>query len=778
MGTEGAGLAVREFPVQGLDCADCAQLLEKAVCKIKGVAGAQADFIKSSLRVEYAPEQVQPGEIIQAIEGAGYGVLAEASTMTFVVEGMDCADEEKLIRKGLGDLAGIEEMDFFVVSGTLRVRYKPALVDTGAIIRAIGRAGFTAKVQRLELAVPSWKGRRQIILLGLCGLLAGLGFGLSEAGFGHYIVDSIYVLAIIIGGFSTARKALAAARNLTPDMNLLMTVAVIGAAAIDQWTEAVAVVFLFSLANILESYSLERTRRAIRSLLELSPQEATVKREEIETIVPVEEVRLGEMIVIYPSAKIPLDGEVLEGSSTVNQAPITGESMPVKKGPKDTVFAGSINQRGSLAVRVTHLAGDTTLARIIHMVEEAQAQKAPSQGFVERFARYYTPAVIAAAALVMAIPPLLLGQPFNPWFYRSLVLLVISCPCALVISTPVAIVSGLAGAARSGILIKGGVHLENAGAIRVIAFDKTGTLTRGEPVVTQVVPLSGRTAGEVLGIAAAVESRSEHHLAQAILNRAEQEGVGFAKQVEEFEAIPGKGVRARLNGETFYVGSHQLFADLELCREDLCVRAEALENESQTVVVVGSSQGPMGLIVIEDALRPEAPEAVNRLRRAGIKKLVMLTGDNPGAARAVADRLGLDSYFAGLMPADKVGVIRGLLEEGNRVAMVGDGVNDAPALATATLGIAMGAAGSDAAIEAADIALMSDDLNKLPVAIRLSRQARRIIKTNIVLAIAAKAIFLALGAVGLATLWMAVFADMGVSLIVILNGLRLYRAAR
>ncbi|MCL4503772.1 MAG: cadmium-translocating P-type ATPase [Deltaproteobacteria bacterium] len=796
--SETAEIVKEDIPVQGLDCADCAQLLEKAVCKLKGVTGAQADFIKSSLRVEYSPEQVLPGEIIQAVQGAGYAVPAgEINTTTIVVEGMDCADEEKLIRKALGDLSGIEGLDFFLVSGTLRVNYNPALTDTEAVIRAIGRAGFTARVQRLELAVPSWKGGRQIVFLGLCALLAGMGFAISQLdsvlgpvlmhlgavlgidllqlGFSHVLADFLYSAAMIVGGFSTARKALAAAKNLTPDMNLLMTVAVIGAAAIDQWTEAVAVVFLFSLANILENYSLERTRRAIRSLLELSPQEATVKRDEIETTVPVEEVRLGETIIIYPGAKIPLDGEVLEGNSTVNQAPITGESMPVKKGTGDVVFAGSINQRGSLAVRVTHLAGDTTLARIIHMVEEAQAQKAPSQGFVDRFAKYYTPAVIVAAVLVMAIPPLLLGQPFNPWFYRSLVLLVISCPCALVISTPVAIVSGLAGAARTGILIKGGVHLENAGAIRVMAFDKTGTLTRGEPEVTQVVPLSGWTAGEVLGMAAAVERRSEHHLAQAILNRATQEGVSFTKQVEEFEAIPGKGVRARINGKTFYVGSHQLFADLELCREDLCVRAEALENESQTVVVVGSSQGPMGLIVIEDALRPEAPEAMDRLRRVGIEKLVMLTGDNPSAARAVAERLGLDSYIAGLLPADKVGVVKRLLEEGNRVAMVGDGVNDAPALATATLGIAMGAAGSDAAIEAADIALMSDDLAKLPVAISLSRKARRIIKANIILAIAAKTIFLALGAVGLATLWMAVFADMGVSLMVILNGLRAFK---
>ncbi len=766
-----------EIPVQGLDCADCAQLLEKAVSKVSGIAGAKADFLKSSLHVEYDPEQVQPSEINLAIEGAGYAVASEVSATTLVVEGMDCAEEEKLIRKALGGLAGIERMDFFLVSGTLRVKFKPPLIDKEAIIQTLGQAGFVARVKRLELAMPSWQGRTQLILLGLCGLLAGLGYGLSEMGFGHALVDPLYALAIIIGGYPIARKALGAARSLTPDINLLMTVAVIGAAAIGQWTEAVAVVFLFLLANILEGYSLERTRRAIRSLLELSPPEATVIREEREMTVPVEEVMVGEVIVIYPGAKIPLDGNVLEGSTTVNQAPITGESAPVSKGPEDLVFAGSINQRGALKVQVSHLAGDTTLARIIHMVEEAQTQKAPSQGFVDKFAKYYTPAVIAAAMLVMAIPPLLLGQPFITWFYRSLVLLVISCPCALVISTPVAIVSGLAGAARNGILIKGGAHLENAGTIRVIAFDKTGTLTRGEPIVTQVVPLGGWTAGEVLGIAAAVESRSEHHLAKAILDRAEQEGSNFPPQVEEFVAIPGKGVRARFNGETYYVGSHQMFADLELCREEFCVRVEALENESQTVVAIGSSQGPMGLIVIQDALRPEAPEAINRLRHEGIKKLVMLTGDNPSAARSVANRLGFDLFFAGLMPADKAGAVKQLLAEGNQVAMVGDGVNDAPALATATLGIAMGAAGSDAAIEAADIALMSDDLGKLPLAIRLSRKARRIIKTNIILALAAKGVFLALGVVGLATLWMAVFADMGISLLVILNGLRLYWVA-
>jgi len=795
--SEGLEIVQEDFPVQGLDCADCAQLLEKAVSRVRGVTGARADVVKSSVRVEYAPQEAQPGEIVQAIERAGYAVPAELSSTTFVVEGMDCADEEKVIRKELQNLAGIEELNFYLVSGTLRVRYHPALVDSEAIIQAIGEAGFKARVQKLELTVPSWKGSRQFILLGLCGLLAALGFtvsqlshvigpalrhlgtawniGFLQSGPTHVLADFLYSAAIIVGGFPTARKALASARNLTPDMNLLMTVAVIGAVAIEEWTEAAAVVFLFSLANILEGYSLERTRRAIRSLLELSPQEAVVSRE-VEKTVPVEEVRLGETIIIYPGAKIPLDGEVLEGNSAVNQAPITGESIPVKKGPGDEVFAGSINQRGALKVKVSHLAGDTTLARIIHMVEEAQTQKAPSQGFVDRFAKYYTPAVIAAALLIMALPTLLFAEPFHIWFYRALVLLVIACPCALVISTPVAIVSGLAGAARDGILIKGGVHLENAGAIRVIAFDKTGTLTRGEPAVTQVVPLSGWTANEVLFVAVAVESRSEHHLAQAILNRAEQEGVAFAGSVEGFEAIPGKGVRARINGETFYVGSHQLFADLELCREELCLRAETLESESQTVVVVGSSQGPMGLIVVEDTLRPEASEAVNRLRRVGIKELVMLTGDNPGAARAVADRLGLDLYFAGLMPADKVGAVR-RLEDKDRVAMVGDGVNDAPALAAATLGIAMGAAGSDAAIEAADIALMADDLDKLPAAIRLSRKARHIIKANIILAIATKVVFLTLGSVGLATLWMAVFADMGTSLLVILNGLRLYRAA-
>jgi Cd2+/Zn2+-exporting ATPase len=795
---QGTQTISQDFPVWGLHCSDCAQLLEKAIGKLAGVTEVRADNLKSSLRVVFRPAQVPPEAITQAIRCAGYAVPGEAAicSTTFVIEGMDCAEEQKLITEALRDLPGIDRLEFFLISGTLRVSYDQTRVHPDTIMRAIDRAGFQATVKRAELAMPPWQGRRQLILLGLCGFLMALGFvvlylapvlepalprlgtvwgiDLSRPGPGQLLVVLLFSAAIIVGGYPTARKAWAAVRNLTPDMNLLMAVAVVGAVSLGEWTEAVAVVFLFSLAKLLQNSTLERARRVVRSLLDLSPKEATVRRAAGEITVPVGQVRLGETIVIRPGSKIPLDGEVIEGASPVNQAPITGESMPVEKGPADMVFAGSINGRSSLLVRVTHLAEDTTLARIFRLVEEAQAHKAPTQAFVERFARYYTPIVISAALVVMAAPPLIWGQPFASWLYRALVFLVISCPCALVISTPVAIVSGLARSARTGVLIKAGVHLENLAMIRAFAFDKTGTLTQGQPAVTRVVPLDGRTAREVLGVAAAVERRSEHHLAQAILARAAQDGIELSQEIKDCEAIPGKGIKAGVNGLTCYVGSYQMFTDLGLCQPELCAQAEALEGESQTVVVVGSSQGVMGLIVIEDGLRPEALEAVTRLRQAGIAKLVMLTGDNSRVALKVAKALNLDDYVADLMPADKVGAIKKLLDQEERVAMVGDGVNDAPALAAATLGIAMGAAGSDAAIEAADIALMADDLGKLPPAILLSRRVRRIIKVNIFFALATKGIFLLLATLGLATLWMAVFADTGTSIMVILNGLRLH----
>jgi Zn2+/Cd2+-exporting ATPase len=554
-----------------------------------------------------------------------------------------------------------------------------------------------------------------------------------------------------------------------------MLVAVAGAVAIGEWTEAATVVFLFALAQLLETRSMERARHAIRGLMDLASKEALVRRDGVERLVNVDLVGLGETIVIRPGEKIPLDGRVLSGESQVNQAPITGESLPVDKRRHDEVFAGTINGRGALEVSVTHALRDTTLARIISLVEHAQAQRAPSQAFVERFARYYTPLVIAMAAAVAVVPPLLFGQPFNDWLYRGLVLLVISCPCALVISTPVSIVSALAGAARKGVLIKGGIHLERIGAVRCVAFDKTGTLTWGKPEVVTVEPLDGVPAGEVLMLAAALEARSEHPIGRAIVRHAGRSGSRNGT-AEAFQSLPGKGAEARVDGATVLVGNHRLFEERRLCTPAIDRRLEDLSAAGRTAVLVAREGEPIGIICVADRLRDAGREAVMMLRRQGVHRVALLTGDNSATARAIAEELGVDEYRAELLPEDKVSAVNELRQAHGMIAMVGDGINDAPALAAADVGIAMGVVGSDAALETADVALMADELLKIPYTLRLGRATLRNIKTNIAVALGLKAVFLGLAVAGVATLWMAVAADMGASLLVIGNGLRLLRA--
>jgi Cd2+/Zn2+-exporting ATPase len=481
------------------------------------------------------------------------------------------------------------------------------------------------------------------------------------------------------------------------------------------------------------------------------------------------------VIIVKPGEKVPLDGTVLVGTSGVNQAPITGEALPVEKGPGAEVYAGTINGDGALEVRVTRLRRDSTMARIINLVEVAQAQRAPSQTFVERFAKYYTPSVIAVAAAIAVVPPVVFGLPFDTWLYRALVLLVISCPCALVISTPVSIVSALAGAARAGVLIKGGVHLERTARVRAVAFDKTGTLTRGRLEVVDVIPLNGTAPRDLLALAAALESRSEHPLARAIVRKAAAEGLAVAA-ADGFRALPGLGAEATLDGQALLVGSHRLFEERGLCTPAIDARLERLGHEGRTAVLVARGNVPLGIIGLADATRSAGREAVDRLRRQGVERVVMLTGDNAHTARAIAEQLGIEDYLAELLPADKVKAVTALRQRYGAVAMVGDGVNDAPALAAADVGIVMGAAGSDAALETADVALMADDLLKVPYLLRLGRRTLRNIQVNIAFSLGLKALFLALAVGGAATLWMAVVADMGASLLVIANGLRLLRA--
>jgi Cd2+/Zn2+-exporting ATPase len=571
-----------------------------------------------------------------------------------------------------------------------------------------------------------------------------------------------------------AKKAVRAILARRLDMNVLMTIAVLGAIAIGQWDEAATVAFLFALAQLLETYSLERARQAVRRLLAVVPPEATVRRDGQDVRVSVAEVALGETIVVRPGERVALDGIVRAGGSALNQAPITGESMPVEKVPGSQVFAGSINGEGALEVEITHRAQETVLARIIALVEQAQAQKAPTQTLVERFAAIYTPAVIAGAVLIATLPPLLLAEAAWPWVYRALVLLVISCPCALVISTPVAVVCALARAARAGILIKGGRFLEALGGLKALALDKTGTLTRGRPVVVEVRPFHGLDAREVLRLAASVEARSEHPLAAAILHAARERAVARA-EASDFRAVTGRGARAQIGGVTYHVGSHRYMEDLGVCNGTLEAVLDELENRGETPVALSDGARVLGVLGVADQIREGASESLGALRRLGVGPLVILSGDTQRTAEAIGRQAGADEVRAPLLPEDKVKAIQDLVRRHGSVGMVGDGINDAPALATATVGIAMGAAGTDAAVETADVALVRDDLRQLPAAVRLGRKTVRIIRTNIALSLATKAAFVTLAVLGHATLWMAVAADMGTSLAVILNGMRLLR---
>jgi len=582
----------------------------------------------------------------------------------------------------------------------------------------------------------------------------------------------IFVVATIAGAVFPAQRAARALRKGVLDINALMVIAVAGALAIRQWEEAAMVVSLFAAAQWLEAQSLDRARAAIRRLLDLAPADVLVRDESGERRVGLDLVGLGAVMIIRPGDRFPLDGIVTEGRSDVNQAPITGESLPVEKSPGDEVFAGTINGHGALAVRVTRRRNDTTLARIINLVESAQSQRAPVQLFIDRFAAWYTPAVVVFAVLVATVPVLMFGQPFSVWLYRSLVLLVVACPCALVISTPVSIVSALAGAARHGVLIKGGVHLERLSSVRVVAFDKTGTITTGHLRVGEIRKLRGLSDGEVIATAAALESQSEHPIAAAILREARRRGITF-EVPRDVRALPGLGVEGSIDGVAVLCGTPRLFRERGLLTTDLSKAAAILAEQGASPVLVARDGIGIGAIGLIDTTKDDTADVVASLRAEGITRVAILTGDHEAAARAVATHAGIDEVQAALLPQDKVAAVRTLREEAGPVAMVGDGVNDAPALAAADVGIVMGAMGSHAALETADMALMTDDLSKLRYAIRLSRATGANIRTNIAIALALKALFVILAASGVATLWMAVLADTGASALVVANAVRL-----
>ena len=687
-------------------------------------------------------------------------------TTEVMIAGLDCANCAAKLEKRIAGLAGVSGARLAFATGKLTVEHSTPVSALLQVIQESGYRGSVVQGSGAAAELPSVWQERRTQMTAVSGVLLAAAMTLRGMGIQTDLIIPVYLLSMVIGGFHVVRIALYSLKAMSLDMNVLMTIAAVGAAAIGEWSEAATVVFLFSLGNTLQVFSMDRTRRSVRSLMELAPQEALVVRDQVEFLLPVEALSVGDRILVKPGERIPMDGKVVQGFSSVDQAPVTGESVPVDKGIDDEVFAGTLNGSGSLTVEVTRLAGNNTIGRIMHLVEEAQAQRAPSQQFVDVFARYYTPAVIAGAIALVAIPVLLLGQPFQPWFYKSLVLLVISCPCALVISTPVSIVSAIGSASRQGLLIKGGAYLEELGRIRAIAFDKTGTLTEGRLAVAAVVAGVEADENEVLGLAAAVERYSEHPAARAIVSRAKELAL-TVPAAEGFTSQPGVGVAGEVQGMRIQVTRA---SDLPDYWQE---KAQLHQDQGRTVTAVRHNDRVLGLIALADQVRPGARNALDELRNAGVERLTILTGDNRQAADVVAESLNIADVRAELMPEEKVMAVKELRSVQKRVAMVGDGVNDAPALAAATVGIAMGAAGTDAALETADVALMADDLEKVTYGIHLGRKTLGIIKQNIFFSVGIKGVFLVLTLLGMTNLWMAVFADTGAALLVILNGMRL-----
>ncbi|MBW7902561.1 MAG: heavy metal translocating P-type ATPase [Rhodocyclaceae bacterium] len=688
------------------------------------------------------------------------------------VEGMDCPTEEALIRGALGGLPGVGALEFNLMRRRLAVQHRVDALE--AILNALKAIGLEGQPESADApTAPAPRGRWWPLALG--GVCATLAEILSWGGGLPWAAPALALAALACVGPATYRKGWFALRRGDLNINALMSIAVTGAALIGHWPEAAMVMVLFALAERIEARALDRARDAIRGLMALAPETATIRTHDgrwQET--PAGEVRPGAIARVRPGERIALDGVIVDGRSTVNQAPITGESLPVDKTGGDPVFAGTINEAGSFEYRVTAEATQSTLARIIHAVEAAQGGRAPTQRFVDRFARVYTPAVFAVALLVAAVPPLALDGAWTDWIYRALVLLVIACPCALVISTPVTIVSGLAAAARQGILIKGGAYLEAGGALTALALDKTGTITEGRPTLTDLIAIDG-SAGTARILAASLAARSDHPVSLAIARAAEAAGAPL-REVAGFAAIPGRGVRGDIDGHAYQLGNHGLIEALGLCSATIEERLDALERQGKTAVMLVGPAGVLAIFAVADTVRETSRQAIAELHALGVRTL-MLSGDNAHTAETIARRVGIDEARGNLLPEDKLRVVEALLAAPGRgkVGMVGDGINDAPALARADIGFAMGAAGTDTAIETADVALMDDDLRKIPAFVRLSRATSRVLAQNIALALGIKAAFLALTVAGEATMWMAVFADMGASLLVVANGLRLLR---
>jgi Cd2+/Zn2+-exporting ATPase len=817
-----------QLSVPEMDCPSCAGKVESSVRELAGVESVDPQIATGRLTVEYDGAETDADAIAARVEAAGYAVTDDGGeTLRFGIPEMDCASCAGKVESALGAVDGVRAIETRPTTGTAVVTYDRDVTTEEGLVAAIESAGYevTETTAEDETATGGtdgsgslWTSPRALktwvsgvfVAIGLLfeflvpGANAQLGTVLGSP---LHVADALFLVAVATGGQEILRNGYYSLRNRNLDIDLLMSIAILGALTASLafgealYFEAATLAFLFSVAELLERYSMDRARNSLAELMDLSPDEATVLRDGEEVAVPVDEVRVGDTVVVRPGEKIPMDGEVVDGTSAVNQAPITGESVPVDKTEGDEVYAGTINEEGYLEVRVTAAASDNTLSRIVRMVEDAQSNKTEREQFVERFSAYYTPVVVAFAVLVTLTTPAVLGVAWSTAVVYGLTLLVLACPCAFVISTPVSVVSGITSAAKNGVLIKGGNHLEAMGAVDVVAFDKTGTLTKGELTVTDVVPLNGNTEEDVLRCARGLEQRSEHPIGEAIVAEAGSAGVESVA-VDDFESITGKGVRADLDGTAHYAGKPGLFADLgfdlshvhattdggvvtrtaqQLCERHNCLdlledTVPELQAEGKTVVIVGTEDEIEGVIAVADEVRPEAKAAVSRLRELGVERTVMLTGDNDRTAGAIAREVGVDDYRAELLPDEKVAAIEDLVDEYDGVAMVGDGINDAPALASATVGVAMGAAGTDTALETADIALMSDDLSKLPYLYELANDANGVIRQNVWASLAVKAGLALAVPFGLVPIWVAVLAgDAGMTTAVTGNAMRLSR---
>lgn len=768
------------FRIEKMDCPTEEGLIRKRLSDLPGVASLEFNLMQRKLTVNHALPSTE--SIVRTLKDIGLPPEPMAppsgsvQQSVYRIENMDCPTEEGLIREKLQNMSGVQGLEFNLVQRKLTVAHSLPAVEVQAALHAIGMKAVPDMGQATETAPKPSVSSHQWALMAVAGVSATVAeiIAFSTGQDNAWPVIALALVSIATGGWPTYKKGWIALKSGILNMNALMSIAVTGAILIGQWPEAAMVMFLFALAEVIEVLSLDRARNAIRGLLAMAPEQATVQQPDGSwQEVPAKTVAIGELVRIRPGERIPLDGVLESGQSAVNQAPITGESIPVAKTIGDAVFAGTINETGSFTYKVTAEATHSTLARIIKAVEEAQGSRAPTQRFVDQFARIYTPAVFAVALAVMLVPPLFFGAAWMDWVYKALVLLVIACPCALVISTPVTVVSGLAAGARRGILIKGGAYLEQGRQLKALALDKTGTITQGKPVVTDVVAI-GVPEHDALQLAASLATRSDHPVSGAVAIHWKENFDRALAEVDDFEAITGRGVKGRITGQWYYLGNHRLLQELGVGSEAAETALKRLEAEGKTAIVIASPSAALAVIGVADTVRETSRQAVSELHSLGVRT-VMLTGDNQQTANVIAKSVGIDDARGSLLPEDKLKAVEAELAMHGMVGMVGDGINDAPALAKSNIGFAMGAAGTDTAIETADVALMDDDLRKIPEFIRLSRKTGAILKQNIVLALGIKVVFVVLALMGMATLWMAVFADMGGSLLVVFNGLRLLK---